>query len=333
MAKKEKIELTPEEKAAKKIRRSNGWVRFWAIVVAFALTAAIFSAAKKGIGAPEVKEAVATNNNSNNNSNNSNNNSSNNNASNNNASSGNNNSTGDNSANANDGGGSATATNEAEELVKALNAATADAAKGSYKWERDRNMDGDIDVGNMTSAVDKVIKAFDKSENAGLSNTVGWFVEITRDGVAPNGKVVNGAWAEEGFDDYEMLMSTKLTANDVKVISAKDGVYEFTVADATNPKRDAAVPFSRLTNDFLTEEDVSAALEKETKGAAVVGPSTVEYSNIKAKATIKDGKLTAYTISYYAKVNPLVVKLSLFGISLGTVNGYGALNTTITYTF
>ena len=38
MAKKQKGELTPEEKAAKKLRHSNGWVRFWAIVVALALT-------------------------------------------------------------------------------------------------------------------------------------------------------------------------------------------------------------------------------------------------------------------------------------------------------
>ncbi len=36
MAKKEKIQLTPEEIEAKKIRRSNGWTRFWAIVVALA---------------------------------------------------------------------------------------------------------------------------------------------------------------------------------------------------------------------------------------------------------------------------------------------------------
>ena len=36
MAKKQKVELTPEEKAAKKLRNSNGWVRFWAIVVALA---------------------------------------------------------------------------------------------------------------------------------------------------------------------------------------------------------------------------------------------------------------------------------------------------------
>ena len=29
-----KVQLTPEEIAAKRIRRSNGWTRFWAIVVA-----------------------------------------------------------------------------------------------------------------------------------------------------------------------------------------------------------------------------------------------------------------------------------------------------------
>lgn len=337
MAKKQKIELTPEEKTAKKIRHSNGWVRFWAIIVSLALTLVIFSAAKNGIGAPKAEKTAVTNANSSN-TNSSNNTSNNNNSSssnNNNSSSSNNTASGDNSSSGNTGAANTgAATNEAEELVKALNAATAAAAKGSYTWTRDRNIDGDIDVGGMTKAVDTAIKIFDKSENAGLSNTVGWFVEITRDGVAPNSKVVNGAWVDEGYDDYELMMPTKLTANDIKVISAKDGSYEFTIPDVTNPKRDAAAPLSRLTNDFLTEEDVAAALEKETSGAVTVSPSTVEYSNVKAKATIKEGKLTAYTISYYAKVNPLVVQLpKLLGISLGTVEGYGALNTTITYTF
>ena len=46
MAKKEKIQLTPEEIEARKIRRSNGWTRFWAIVVALALTAGVFAFAR-----------------------------------------------------------------------------------------------------------------------------------------------------------------------------------------------------------------------------------------------------------------------------------------------
>ena len=56
MAKKQKVELTPEEKAAKKLRHSNGWVRFWAIVVALALTAGIYGLASVTAG----KETAAT---------------------------------------------------------------------------------------------------------------------------------------------------------------------------------------------------------------------------------------------------------------------------------
>ena len=56
MAKKQKVELTPEEKAAKKLRHSNGWVRFWAIVVALALTAGIYGLASKTAS----KESAAT---------------------------------------------------------------------------------------------------------------------------------------------------------------------------------------------------------------------------------------------------------------------------------
>ncbi len=59
MAKKEKIQLTPEEIEAKKIRRSNGWTRFWAIVVALALTAGVFAFARnQGIKASEGTEVT-----------------------------------------------------------------------------------------------------------------------------------------------------------------------------------------------------------------------------------------------------------------------------------
>ena len=51
MAKKEKVQLTPEEIADRKIRRSNGWTRFWAIFLSFAIVAGVFAFARsQGLG-------------------------------------------------------------------------------------------------------------------------------------------------------------------------------------------------------------------------------------------------------------------------------------------
>lgn len=42
MAKKEKVQLTPEELAAKKLKRKKGWARFFAVVLAVAITAVVY---------------------------------------------------------------------------------------------------------------------------------------------------------------------------------------------------------------------------------------------------------------------------------------------------
>ncbi|MBS7389673.1 MAG: hypothetical protein KIG33_04980 [Oscillospiraceae bacterium] len=48
MAKKEKVQLTPEELAEKKLNTRKGWARVGAIVCALAITAAVYAAGSKG---------------------------------------------------------------------------------------------------------------------------------------------------------------------------------------------------------------------------------------------------------------------------------------------
>ena len=48
MAKKEKVQLTPEEIAEKKLNTRKGWARVGAIVCALAITAAVYAAGSKG---------------------------------------------------------------------------------------------------------------------------------------------------------------------------------------------------------------------------------------------------------------------------------------------
>lgn len=48
MAKKEKVQLTPEELAEKKLNTRKGWARVGAIVCALAITVAVYAAGSKG---------------------------------------------------------------------------------------------------------------------------------------------------------------------------------------------------------------------------------------------------------------------------------------------
>ena len=48
MAQKEKVQLTPEELAEKKLNTRKGWARVGAIVCALAITAAVYAAGSKG---------------------------------------------------------------------------------------------------------------------------------------------------------------------------------------------------------------------------------------------------------------------------------------------
>lgn len=55
MAKKEKIPMTPEERAAKKLKRNKGWARFFAVVLAVAITGGVYAIGAKD-GPKIVKE-------------------------------------------------------------------------------------------------------------------------------------------------------------------------------------------------------------------------------------------------------------------------------------
>ena len=186
MAKKEKIQLTPEEIEAKKIRRSNGWTRFWAIVVALALTAGVFAFARtQGIKASEGTEVTTSESGENSNSGNNNSSNTNNNSatpvnSNTNSNTNNNSSSDNNSAAPADNSGNSAApagANDAASVADLINKATAAAvnAKAGYDWERHCTVEN-IDVGSSlaTNALNSIIHIVDS--NADLNSVVGGFL-------------------------------------------------------------------------------------------------------------------------------------------------------------
>ena len=172
------------------------------------------------------------------------------------------------------------------EFVAFFNAETAKAAKGSYSYNRDCSYTSPVDVGGATGILNGIISAID--ENSSLDTVVGDFLGIG---------VKKGTMPKDDLKSDYQIKAAKLTEADLGNFTAKDGVYTFTLADATNPKKKNATPISKFTNDFITHEEVVDGIAGFTT-AITVNDTTVNYKNIKVTVTVEDGKITNIKYSY-----------------------------------
>ena len=303
--------LTPEELADKKVRRSNGWTRFWAIVLALVLVGTSTYVAKGQATKAneeaaklqkEYEEQVAAN---------------------------------LNAAGAqswDDGaasGGSsddaaAPASNEAEEAAKAINAATAAAAAAGYNWNRTSEYTKPVDVGSATDVLNKVIQGVDA--NANVDSVVGGFIGIgKKEATIEKGKDAAECIGYHG-SSYK-LKATELKASDLKDLTVSDGTYTFKLPDVNTPKKDGSNALNRLTDDIVIQEEVAQEIKDQVGGAVTVTSLVGVYSNINVKVVITDGKLVELTYSYDAEVQELGLKVAVVN-----VKGTGAMHTEASYT-
>ena len=326
MAKKQKVELTPEEKAAKKLRHSNGWVRFWAIVVALALTAGIYGLASKTASKESAATGTATASGSSTGSSSSSSGSSSGSSSS--SSSGASASSSSSaSASAGDSSGAAAASSstgvDAAAAAEAINAATAKAVAAGYHWTRTAEYTEPVDVGNATGALNKIIQGIDSE--ADLNSVVGGFIGIGDKEM----DITKGGSAAEQIDyhgENYALQATALQASDLKNLKVDGNTYTFEVENASSPQTDKSTAMSRLTNDILTQDQVSTEI-KNFVSAANVNSAAIEYSNIKATVVIEDGTLKEFKYSYDGKVTDLSIKIAIV-----SVNGKGAMHVEGAYT-
>ncbi len=325
MAKKQKVELTPEEKAAKKLRHSNGWVRFWAIVVALALTAGIYGLASKTASKESATTGTASASGSSTGSSSSSSGSSSGSSSS--SSSGASASSSSSaSASAGDNSGAAAAAStgvDAAAAAEAINAATAKAVAAGYHWTRTAEYTEPVDVGNATSALNKIIQGIDSESD--LNSVVGGFIGIGDKDM----DIAKGGNAAEQIDyhgENYALQATSLKAEDLKNLKVDGNTYTFEVENASSPQQDKSTAMSRLTNDILTQDQVSTEI-KNFVSAANVNSAAIEYSNIKATVVIEDGNLKEFKYSYDGKVTDLNIKIAIV-----SVNGKGAMHVEGAYT-
>jgi hypothetical protein len=326
MAKKQKVELTPEEKAAKKLRHSNGWVRFWAIVVALALTAGIYGLASVTAGKETAATGTATASGSSTGSSSSSSGSSSGSSSSSSSGASASSSSSGASASAGDSSGAAAAAEagvDAAAAAEAINAATAKAVAAGYHWTRTAEYTEPVDVGNATGALNKIIQGIDSE--ADLNSVVGGFIGIG-DKEMDIAKGGNAAEQIEYHGENYALQATSLQASDLKNLKVDGNTYTFEVENASSPQTDKSTAMSRLTNDILTQDQVSTEI-KNFVSAANVNSAAIEYSNIKATVVIEDGTLKEFKYSYDGKVTELNIKIAIV-----SVNGKGAMHVEGAYT-
>ncbi len=199
----------------------------------------------------------------------------------------------------------------AEEFVEFFNAETAKIAKnGKYTANRECKYTKNIDVGGATDTLNSIIKGIDS--NASLDSVVGDFLGIgTKKANIP---------AEEFDDDYK-VKAASLKAADLGSFKASEGVYTFTLADATDPKKTGATPFSRFTNDFITHEEVVEGIAGFTT-AIKVNSTKVNYKSIKVEVTVEEGKITdiEYSYAFDAKLGLKALIVNITGTGAATTN-------------
>ena len=312
MAKKEKVTLTPEEIEAKKARKKEKRIIFgktferaivWLLAVVLVYSVTYISLNNKGVATVSATPAQSGSQNA-----------------------GGSVSKSDWDTSANGSGSSQSgsqSSTSAAAAAEAINAATAKAVAAGYHWTRSAQYTQPIDVGNATSALNKIIQGVDSE--ATLDSVVGGFLGI---GDKEMDIEKGGSAAEqiEYHGENYALQATALQAGDLKNLKVDGNTYTFEIENASSPQHDKSTAMSRFTNDFLTQDEISSEI-KGFISAASVNSAAIEYSNIKATVVIEDGTLKEFKYSYDGNVAELNIKVAIV-----SVNGKGAMHVDAAYT-
>ena len=212
---------------------------------------------------------------------------------------------------------------EAKTVADALNSATKAVvdSKAGYDWARKCEYTTPIDVGNATDTLNKVIHMVD--ENADLNSVVGGFLGVG-DKKLTIKKGEDAAAAIDYHGTNYALKATSLKPEDLKGLKVDGDSFEFTLDNVTTPAKDGSNSLSRFTNDIITKDEVEAEIKAQVQ-VVTVNSLDGEYTNIKVKGTITDGKLVS--LEYETSTS---AKLALKALGIG-INGSGAIHTTASY--
>ncbi len=174
------------------------------------------------------------------------------------------------------------------DFVKFYNAETAKAAKGSYDYNRNCSYTKQIDVGSATDALNSLISSLSDGKED-INSVVGGFLGIgIKKGTVPK---------DDPKSNYK-LKASALKEADLQNFSYADGVYSFTIANASNPQKDNTTPIARFSNDFITHQEVVDGVNEAAGGALKVTNTNVNYKNVKVSVKVEGGKIVSINYSY-----------------------------------
>ena len=206
------------------------------------------------------------------------------------------------------------------DVAKLLNEVTAKVAKGSYKWARKSWYTKELDVGNATSTLNRVIQMVDK--NASLDSVVGGFLAISGKESDPawEGQVTNGKLPAEGkMNEAKFLFKAfALTEADIKEMKVSGNTYTLQLNACKTPQKDGKNALNHVTNDFITKDEVAKGVADglgSLGNLVTINELDVDYTSILVTAVVENNAVKSVKISYTMTVNALKLKAMGVGIT------------------
>lgn len=210
-----------------------------------------------------------------------------------------------------------------EDVISAFNSATAKAvsSKAGYKWSRNSSFTTPLNY-SYKNQLDGLLSNL----NVNVESVVGDFIDIG----SSSATVAKGKTKGGDMTDNQTLCASSLTSGQVSsyAVENKGGVNTVTLnlSGCENPKRGSSASIAKVTNDFVTHEDVAAALENQDDLPASLSTSNVSITGAKIVADINEnGVLTSMKISYNMEAS-LKLKVTILGIE-----GNGKAKTDISF--
>ena len=224
-----------------------------------------------------------------------------------------------------DNNGGAPAQASKADIAKAINDATAVAAKAGYDWSRKCYFTQPLQVltssgKNAADTLNGIIQKVD--ENANIDSVVGNFLDVTGKESDPpkTAKKAKGTEVPEDMKkDKFLLQPMKLTENDIKNSKVEGNKYTVQLQNCANPQKGSDNnALNHATKDFITYDEVVTGV-KDALGSLSsllsVESADVNYTSILVTAEIADGKLTSLSYTYIMDVKALNLKAAVVSMT------------------
>ena len=149
----------------------------------------------------------------------------------------------------------------------------------------------------LTGTLNGIIQAVDP--NASIDSVIGGFLDMG----SKEDRVKDGNFYYTDYNDKYLLEHMSLCAEDIETIRVTGNEYKIALKDCSNPQKDNSTALDHATNDFITVDEIDAAMQETGASFEVNDSSRLNYQDITITAIIKNGLVTNLQVSYTVDVN------------------------------